>query len=88
MSIAYTHAKEIKEIVGAIYGLTMILEADGVRDACDGETSVFGPYELGTINSAIKHLATQADFLAESIEEEEERLAELSAQRDDREGRA
>ena len=74
MSLSKVHAQEIKEIVGAIYGLTVILEDDGCRDANEGEQSVLGPFELGTINTAIKHLASRADMLAEAIEEEEERL--------------
>jgi len=74
MSLSKAHAQEIKEIVGAIYGLACISGADACRDANEGEQSAFGPFELGTINTAIKHLSNSAAGLAEAIEEAEERL--------------
>ncbi|MGM0913279.1 MAG: hypothetical protein ACQEXC_05805 [Pseudomonadota bacterium] len=74
MSLSKAHALEIKEIVGAIYGLTVILEEDVCRDGSEGEESVLGRFETGCVNSAIKHLSTRAADLAEAIEEEEERL--------------
>lgn len=73
MSLTKAHAKDIKEIAGAIYGLTMILEEDGIREGADGEQAVLGPFEQGTINTAIQHLANQVGMLAEAIEEREQR---------------
>ena len=75
MSFTKDHATQIKEIVGAIYGLSRIAEDDTCRDACAGTESVLGPFELGAINTAIMHLANRADALAEAIEQEEERHA-------------
>lgn len=62
------HAAQIREIVGAIYGLARMAEDDACRDANEGEQSTLGPFELGAINTAIAHLANRADALAEAIE--------------------
>lgn len=70
MNFTKDHATQIREIAGAIYGLSRMAEDDAIRDACEGSESVFGPFELGTINTAITHLANRVDSLAEAIEEE------------------
>lgn len=88
---AYFHALDIKEIVGAIHGLTTILDGDTCRDANDGEKAVLGDFERGAINLAIKQLALRVEELAEFIEEDEERQAEQAeqkAQRNKREGKS
>jgi len=73
MSMTKARARDIKEIASAIYGLTMILEDDGCREGADGEKAVLGPFEQGTINTAIKHLVHQIEMKAEAIEEQEGR---------------
>lgn len=69
LSLAAAHAAEIRDIVGSIYALTVILENDACRDASDDEQAVLGPFEQGGINGAIKHLATAAEGYAEAIED-------------------
>lgn len=67
-----THAADIREIVGAIYALTMILEGDAFREDSDGEEAALGRFEQGGINTAIKQLTLRAECLAEAIEERAE----------------
>lgn len=84
---AYAGAKNIHSTVGAIYGLTDLLHKDECRAANAGEDAVFGPYERGVIYDSIQELAARALELAETIEEEEKRLAELEASREEREAK-
>ncbi|APX94303.1 hypothetical protein BWR19_15930 [Halomonas sp. 1513] len=80
-----TRAESIKDIVGAIYGMTGILEADLVRRANEGEKAVLGEYEQGAMLAAMSHLANQATLLAESIVEDEELVNTPDAQGESRE---
>jgi len=81
-----TLAQDIKEITGAIYGMAGIMDADLCRDANEGEESNLNAFDQGCMLAAMKHLANLASWMAEEIEENEQRMAEIAAQGDDREG--
>lgn len=68
MSYIRHHAEQIRELASSIYALTKILEDDAGRDVLEEGEPVLGRFERGAINTAIKHLATRAEDLAEAIE--------------------
>lgn len=71
MTHAQTHAKDIQDMMAAIYGLADLLEQSGSKEGSEEEALILGRFHRGCMVTAIKHLATRADSLTDIIQEQE-----------------
>lgn len=82
-----TLAQDIKEITTGVSSILELLEESMTRKGSEDEHLCIPPNHEGGLIWAAKHLNELANWHAESLEEEELRLAEISAQRDAQGGR-